>query len=151
MPESIAIIPDYYLYAAVARRYLTRAVQDVVCRYRMHDTNMSRLTAIAMHREALQLVDRWSDALDPRTVALCRKRHFTAIALEEMRTPSTAFRGFFRLLTQGSIASQVKRPLLFAFHIMRRKLLSPHWKTPGVQDVPKQSIGAHAHSTTRDN
>ena len=53
IPESIAIIPDYYLYVAVARRHPVRAVQDVVCRYRMHDANMSQLTAIAMHQEAL--------------------------------------------------------------------------------------------------
>src|SRR5271165_1664006 len=90
IPENIAIVPDYYLYVAVAGRYPARAVQDVVSRYRMHDANMSRLTAIAMHREALWLVNHWSDSLDPNTVARCRKRHATAIALEEMRNPGTA-------------------------------------------------------------
>src|SRR5208283_1527902 len=53
IPKEIAIIPDYYLYAAVARRHPARAVQKVVCRYRMHGANTSRRAAIAMHQEAL--------------------------------------------------------------------------------------------------
>ena len=52
IPGDVAIIPDYYLYAAVAHRHPVRAVQEVVCHYRMHDANMSGLTAIAMHQEA---------------------------------------------------------------------------------------------------
>lgn len=128
IPEEVTIIPDYYLYAAVARHHPARAVQEVVCRYRMHDANMSRLTAIAMHREVLWLVDQWADSLDPRTVARCRKRHFTAIALEEMRSANTVGHGIVRLTTEGSIISQLKRPFMFAFHIVRRNILSPCWK-----------------------
>src|SRR5271165_543682 len=133
IPESIGIIPDYYLYAAVARRHPARAVQDVVCRYRMHDANMSRLVAIAMHQEALWLVNHWADSLDPRTVAQCRKRHSTAIALEEMRRPNSAVHGIARLLTEGSVTSQLKRPFMFGFHIVRRNLLTPYWKASGDQ------------------
>lgn len=128
IPETIAIIPDYYLYAAVARRHPVRAVQQVVCRYRMHSTNTSRLAAIAVHQEALWLVDQWADSLDARTIALCRRRHATAIALEEMRSQNTVVRGFVRLITQGSLASQLKRPFMFAFHVVRRNVLSPSWK-----------------------
>ena len=40
IPDQISIIPDYYLYAAVTRRHPVRAVQQVVCRYRMHGSNM---------------------------------------------------------------------------------------------------------------
>jgi glycosyltransferase involved in cell wall biosynthesis len=128
IPDGIAIIPDYYLYTAVARRYPVRAVQDVVCRYRMHAANMSRLTAITMHREVLWLVDHWSEYLDAATVALCRKRHSTAIALEEMRSAKTAVHGFLRLLTEGSIVSQLKRPFLYVFHLVRRNVRAPYWQ-----------------------
>jgi glycosyltransferase involved in cell wall biosynthesis len=131
IPQEIAVIPDYYLYAAVARRHPVRAVQRLVCRYRMHDSNTSQVAAIAMHREALWLVDHWAGSLDARTVALCRKRHSTAIALEEMRAPSTAFRGARRLLTEGSISSQMKRPFMFVFHMVRRNVFSPNWKASG--------------------
>src|SRR5271165_6833911 len=125
IPEEVAIIPDYYLYVAVACRHPARAVQEVVCRYRMHSANTSKLSAIAMHQEVLWLVGQWADSLDPLTVARCRKRHSTAIALEEIQGANTAIQGLVRLATEGSIASQLKRPFMFAFHIVRRNVLSP--------------------------
>ncbi len=36
IPDTIQTVPDYYLYVAVARRYTARAIQEPVCRYRMH-------------------------------------------------------------------------------------------------------------------
>jgi glycosyltransferase involved in cell wall biosynthesis len=128
IPDAIQIVPDYWLYVAVARRYRVRAVQEVVCRYRMHSANMSQLIALQMNQEVLWLIDQWADHLDPRTVALCRQRHFTAIALEEMRRPATAARGVARLFTQGSVASQLARPFMFAFHIIRRNIRRPYWR-----------------------
>ena len=128
IPDAIQIVPDYWLYVAVARRYRVRAVQEVVCRYRMHGANTSRLAALKMNQEVLWLIDQWADQLDPRTVALCRQRHFTAIALEEMRRPATAARGVARLFTQGSVASQLARPFMFAFHIIRRNVRCPYWR-----------------------
>jgi hypothetical protein len=131
IPDAIQIVPDYWLYVAVARLYRVRAVQEVVCRYRMHSANTSRLAAVKMNQEVLWLIDQWADQLDPWTVALCRKRHFTAIALEEMRKTETAARGVARLFTQGSIASQLARPFMFAFHIIRRNLRRPYWRSLG--------------------
>ena len=135
IPKEVAIIPDYYLYAAVSRRHRVRAVQQVVCRYQMHGANMSRTAAIAMHQEALWLVDHWADSLDPHTVTQCRKRHSTAIALEETRSRGTAVQGIFRLLSQGSVASQLRRPFMFAFHIVRRNVLTPYWKASACGSV----------------
>src|SRR5271165_3265809 len=156
IPEKIAIIPDYYLYAAVARRHPVRAVQQVVCRYRMHGANTSRLAAIAMHQEALWLVNHWADSLDRHTVALGRKRHFTAIALEEMRSRRTAFQGLSRLLSEGSVASQLKRPFLFAFHIVRRNVRVPYWKAsasaadPSARvEQPSERVGQAAPSRAK--
>lgn len=128
IPGEIRIIPDYYLYVAVARRYRTRAVQEVVCRYRMHADSMSHTAALEMHHEVLWLIDRWSSQLDPQTVAACRRRHFTAIALEEMRSRTTLGHGIVRLLTQGSLASQLVRPFAFLFHVTRRNLRPPVWR-----------------------
>jgi len=144
IPDAIQIVPDYWLYVAVARLYRVRAVQEVVCRYRMHSANTSRLAAVKMNQEVLWLIDQWADQLDPWTVALCRKRHFTAIALEEMRKPDTAARGLARLFTQGSIASQLARPFMFAFHIIRRNLRRPYWRRlgDGSIETPEQADDA---------
>ena len=128
IPDEIRIIPDYYLYVAVARKYRARAVQQVVCRYRMHADSMSHTAALEMHREVLWLIDRWAGQLDPQTVAACRRRHFTAIALEEMRSRTTLGSGIVRLLTQGSLASQLVRPFAFLFHVTRRNLQPPVWR-----------------------
>ena len=139
IPDEISIVPDYYLYAAVARHHPARAVQEVVCRYRMHDANTSRLSAIAMHQEVFWLLDHWADSLDPRTMTLCRKRHSTAIALEEMRSPNTVVRGLSRLLTEGSVASQLRRPFMFVFHVVRRNVRTPYWKVSNDEGSGAQS------------
>jgi GT2 family glycosyltransferase len=149
IPEEISLIPDYYLYAAVARRHRVRAVQEVVCRYRMHASNTSQVAAVAMHREVLWLVDHWAGSLDQRTVALCRKQHSTAIALEEMQT-DTAFRGLRRLFMEGSVGSQLMRPFMFGFHLVRRNVRAPYWKVsahgsvaapPVIAQQPSERVG----------
>jgi hypothetical protein len=131
IPAEVRIIPDYYLYVAIARKYRARAVQEPVCRYRMHADSMSHMVALEMHHEVLWLIDRWASTLDPGTVAQCRKRHLTAIALEEMRRPATFGRGLLRLFAEGSPGSQAARPLLFLFHIVRRNLRPPYWRVLG--------------------
>ncbi len=131
IPEEVRIIPDYYLYVAVARQYSARAVQEPVCRYRMHPGSMSQVTALEMHQEALWLIGKWAAWLDAPTVALCRRRHLTAIALEEMRSPQTFLRGLQRLIAEGSPASQLARPFLFLMHIARRNLRPPYWRRLG--------------------
>jgi glycosyltransferase involved in cell wall biosynthesis len=123
--EEVRIIPDYYLYVAVARRYRARAVQEVVCRYRTHSGSMSHVVAVEMNREVLCLIDQWADQLDAGTVALCRKRHLTAIALEEMRNRTTVRQGLARLFTEGSAGSQLARPFAFVFHLIRRYVRRP--------------------------
>jgi glycosyltransferase involved in cell wall biosynthesis len=130
IPDEVQIIPDYYLYVAVARKYRVRAVQEPVCRYRMHPDSMSHIVALEMHREALWLIDRWADQLDSHTVTLCRRRHFTAIALEEMKSANSFATGFVRLIRQGSIGSQLIRPFAFVFHLVRRNVIPPYWRAP---------------------
>lgn len=136
IPEAVRIIPDYYLYVAVAQRYQARAVQEPVCRYRMHAGSMSQVAALEMHKEALWLIDKWSDSIDAPTLELCRRRHQTLIALEEMRTPASFGHGLKRLFRQGSPGSQMARPFLFLVHTVRRDLRPPYWRVlkekPGV-------------------
>jgi len=128
IPDEIDLIPDYYLYTAVARRYPVKAVQEAVCRYRMHPANMSKSVAITMHREALWLVEHWQAQLDPAVASKARRRHLTAIALEQMRDPHSAANGLMLLLTEGSVLSQLLRPPLFLFHLLRRHLRVPYWQ-----------------------
>ena len=68
IPDDITIIPDYYLYTAIARRFPAAAVQEVVCRYRMHAGNTSRVTALQVQEEALRLMDMWGGTVAPEVL-----------------------------------------------------------------------------------
>jgi glycosyltransferase involved in cell wall biosynthesis len=129
IPDAITIVPDYYLYTAIARRFPAAAVQEVVCRYRMHAGNTSRVIALQVQEEALRLMDMWSGAVAPDVLTQCRRRHSTAIALLEMRHRRTLVRGIRRLLAEGSLGSQIVRPFCFVFHLVRRTVRPPLWKT----------------------
>jgi hypothetical protein len=127
VPETIQTVPDYYLYVAVARRYPARAVQEAVCRYRMHAGSMSRTNRQKLHEEPLLIIDQWAEQLDPRIVAYRRMTYSTGLALEEMRSLKTARTGFVRMLTEGSVIWLMSRPFVRAYRAVRRKVHRPYW------------------------
>jgi len=129
IPENIQMVPDYYLYVAVARRWKARAVQGVVCRYRVHPGSMSatRQNRMRLQSEPLEIVNQWAAELDPRIAAYRRMTYSSALALEEMREPRTAGTGLKRLITDGSLLWLMSRPFVRLWRITRRKLGRPHW------------------------
>ena len=127
IPPAIEVIPDYYLYAAVARHYQARAVQDVICRYRLHPGSMSRSRRLRLHQEPLLLIDQWADWLDPKLVAYRLMTYSTALALEQMRSRKTLRAGIARLWAQGSLLLLLSRPWVRVGRAMRRKLRRPYW------------------------
>lgn len=128
IPNYIRVVPDYYLFVAVARHYQARAVQEVVCRYRLHDTSMSASNRIRMHEEALMVVESWAHCLNPRLLDRRRKVHSTVIAVEEIRHTATAGKGLARLFTGGSIGYLLSRPFAKAFRFIRRIVQRPFWQ-----------------------
>ena len=131
IPADIKIIPDYYVYAAVTRRFSAAAVQQVVCRYRMHAGSASQSHAVAVQLEALQLMELWREDVPADVLARCKRHHSTQLALAEMRSPATFFGGVRRLMADGSPVSQLLRPFYFVFHLVRRKFVPPYWKRLG--------------------
>jgi len=129
IPESIQVVPDYYLYVAISRRWQARAVQQVVCRYRIHSGSMSasREHQLRLQSEPLSIVNRWAQEVDPRIVAYRRMSYSTALALEEMRDPRSAGAGFRRMLRDGSLRWLFSRPLVRAWRAMRRRIWRPYW------------------------
>ena len=59
IPEHINFTPDYFLYLAITNKYRARAVQQVVCRYRMHSGSMTDVYRRESLTETLRLVDEW--------------------------------------------------------------------------------------------
>jgi glycosyltransferase involved in cell wall biosynthesis len=127
IPDNIQVVPDYYLYIAIAQRYAARAVQQVVCRYRVHPGSMSNSHQRRLHEEPLWIINRWADSLDPRVVAHRRMTFSTVLALQEMRSGKTFLAGCRRLFTDGSWLWLLSRPFAVGWRSLRRKLRRPYW------------------------
>ena len=96
----------------------------------MHSGNTSQNNAVAVHLEALRLMDMWRNDVAPDVIAKCRRHHSTQLALAEMQSGATFFHGLSRLWRDGSVMSQLLRPFYFVFHLVRRSLVTPYWKNP---------------------
>jgi glycosyltransferase involved in cell wall biosynthesis len=130
IPDSIQVIPDYYLYAAIARHYQARAVQQVVCRYRVHAGSMSasRRHRLRLFQEPLWIIDLWAADLDPQLLAYRRMSRSTSLAVEEMRSRNTVLSGLRRLFSDGSVVWLMSRPFQWAWRATRRHLQQPYWR-----------------------
>ncbi len=130
IPDTIQVVPDYYLYIAIAHRYQARAVQQVVCRYRVHPGSMSasHQHRLRLHAEPLSIVNQWAAYLDPRIATYRRMTYSTALALEEMHRGHTARTGLRRLLSDGSLLWLMSRPIVWTWRAVRRGLRQPYWR-----------------------
>lgn len=128
IPPNIHMSPDYHMYLGVMQRYKARAVQDVICYYRVHSSNMTPKTFKAIHNECLWLIDRWGDAVNPRILAWRRKVHHTLVALKELEQPQTRKEGVLRLLKNGSLPYLFSRPFVRSFRAVRRRIQRPYWQ-----------------------
>jgi glycosyltransferase involved in cell wall biosynthesis len=125
-PE-INIIPDYYMYLGVSQRYTIRAVQEVVCHYRLHGNNMSPRNFKQLHEECLWVIDRWGAGMKAGLLAHRRAVHQTLVALEELKRGPKAG-GLTRLLTKGSLRYLFSRPFVRSFRALRRRIQTPYWQ-----------------------
>ena len=135
IPDWIDVIPDYFLYLELARRYRARAVQRVVCRYRLHPASLSYTAGRTMHVEALRLLERWAGAIAVGLLAKRRRIHSTGLAVEEMRRPGLRIQGAMRLVRKGSLAYLLSRPLAWLYRAFRRRIHLPIWKQDGAAAV----------------
>ena len=127
IPATIAVAPDYYLYAAIASRYRVRAVQEVVCLYRLHPGSMSQKNRVQLQQEPMLIVDQWAGSLDPRIVAYRRMTYSSALAWEEMRSLRTLPAGLLRLISKGSLLWLISRPPVHAWRALQRQMRRPRW------------------------
>jgi glycosyltransferase involved in cell wall biosynthesis len=129
IPAEIYVSPDYYMYAAAARHFEARAVQRVVCRYRLHPGSMSRSNGLRIQQEGLWILDRWASCLDPKLVEERRAKHHSVAAYYDMLAWRTAARGALRLVRNGSPAFLLSRAPARLFRGARRTWATPLWRT----------------------
>jgi glycosyltransferase involved in cell wall biosynthesis len=127
IPEEIQVTPDYYLYLAVCSEYEARAVQGVVCRYRIHKGSMTHVYRQETLEESLSLVERFGERVPRKVYERRRSRIATAIAFEEMKYLSTSVQGIRRLLREGSPSWLVGRPFAHLWRHLRRRIKRPYW------------------------
>ena len=130
--RTIELCQDYFLFLAIAERYEARAIDEVVCYYRVHPGNISRVRAARMHREILRLIDRWGDRVDRRLYRRRQKVYQTNLAVAEIGNPGTALCGLARVCTKGSLSYLLSRPLARGGRAIRRRLCTPRWQRTAV-------------------
>lgn len=102
IPGDLTFAEDYWLFTAIADRYRALCVQDVLCRYRVHEASATFRNKLASHREALQVLEHWGDRLPPAALAARRRVYHTLIGLEHVRA-GRAVEGLREVLRKGSI------------------------------------------------
>jgi glycosyltransferase involved in cell wall biosynthesis len=129
IPTHIQVVPDYYLYVALAHRYQARAVQEVIARYRVHPGSMTATHAyrLRLHQEPLSIIRQWTPAMDAQVAQFRLQAYSTVLALEEIRNPTTAWTGIRRLFRDGSPLWLLSRPFAVTWRTLRRKVRRPYW------------------------
>jgi glycosyltransferase involved in cell wall biosynthesis len=129
IPPNIQATPDYYLYLALARNHEARAVQEGVCRYRVHPASMSAGSEhrMRLHEEPLWMIRNWADYLDPAIVKYRLQTFSTRLALEEMKSARTFAAGLRRLFRDGSLLWLFARPFVRSWRTVRRRIRKPYW------------------------
>ncbi len=112
---------DYHLYIALARRYEARALQEPCCRYRVHESTISRRHPAEVHAEVLRIIDSWAPTLDPALLSRRRKVHESLQGLAEIQAGRVA-QGISRILRRGSAPYVLSRPLARSWRLLRRTL-----------------------------
>ena len=128
IPAQIHITPDYFLYLAISRRHAARAVQQVVCRYRLHAGNMTSICRRESLEETLSLIQGWGRQLSSDALARRRAGVSTALAVEEMRHRETMAKGVKRMLGTGSLWWLARAPFVRLWRMVGRRVRRPYWR-----------------------
>jgi len=129
IPDHIHIAPDYFLYLAVCRSYEARAVQSVVCRYRLHAGSMTQIYRRQSIQESVRIIGGGRELVTREVYERRRTRLSTALAVEEMRDRETFLDGVRRLLREGSPLWLAGRPFAHLWRRLRRLVLRPYWRS----------------------
>jgi glycosyltransferase involved in cell wall biosynthesis len=100
---------DYDLFLRVSKEFRARTVQEVVCSYRIHGSNLSHAQAEDSYKEALAIVGRYLPSPEAR---LGMRSHQTSFAAHEIRQ-GRIVDGLRRLQMHGDILLFIRRSATF--------------------------------------
>lgn len=104
---------DYDLFVKISDQFKVRAVQEDICCYRVHDTNLSHAQMMDGYQEAIEIVSRYLPAKEARSAI---RIHQTLFAVSEIKRGGLV-RGAKRLLLHGDAYFLVHK---VAKHILTR-------------------------------
>lgn len=116
IPARFTFAEDYWLFTAIAERYRVLCVQDVLCRYRVHEESATYRNKLASHREALEVLEAWGRHLPEAELRERRRVYHTLIGIETVRAGRVG-EGLREMLMQGSLAFLARGA---ASHALRR-------------------------------
>ncbi len=96
---------DYDLFVKLSKEFKARAVQKIVCTYRVHSTNLSHVQTVVNYKETMAIVSRYLPVHEAR---LGIRSHETHFAVSEMRQ-GRILDGMMRVLVQGNIALFIRK------------------------------------------
>ncbi len=132
IPLQIHVTPDYFLYLAICRLHTARAVQEVVCRYRIHAGNMTSIYRQESLQETLSLIEGWKEHVSSSAYARRHAGVSTALAVEEIRHWRTTMQGMKRMMRTGSLWWLVRGPFVAFWRILGRQVRQPYWRHSGI-------------------
>ncbi len=111
IPTDFKVAEDYYLFAAVAEKYRSRAVQGFCCKARMHANNLTKSTRGLICEESLRILVKWRDQLSPEVYRARVQELQTQIGIDAIVFKKRYAEGLGRILIQGSVGVVVHKAL----------------------------------------
>lgn len=133
LPAWVQVVPDYWLFLALARVGAARAVQEPVCLYRVHAGGMTAASLGRIQDEALALLDQWQAHIPPALLHTRQQVHHSVGAYVQLCTAGQRGAGLQRLLHHGSLVYLLSRPLARAWRAGQRRWHKPQWQVRAQQ------------------
>lgn len=128
---------DYWMFTEISRRWRAAAIDEVCCRYRIHEGNMTWSHGARAYTEVLDLLECWKAEMPPdlyrRRVAVWN----TILGVEEMLTPGSRLAGLGRIARRGSFPYLLTRPFVRAARNWKHPRMPPDsspQKPPALRD-----------------
>jgi len=122
IPSSYRFAEDYYLFLALAAIYEFRAVQEPVCRYRMHGANMTCSLKEVSFSESLQVLEHWKGDIAPHLYARRCRTYHTLLAVHRFLSGEGRLASIGYFLRYGSLGYLLSRPIAIGFRRLKRLL-----------------------------
>jgi glycosyltransferase involved in cell wall biosynthesis len=121
IPAHLTFAEDYWLFVAIAERFRVLCVQDVCCRYRVHEGAATVRNKLASHVESLGILEQWGASLAPRELAARRAVYRTLIGIERVRSQRRILAGLTEIVLHGSLPFLLRGSCAFLWRVLIRR------------------------------